>query len=129
MDKVVYNVKNRSSGMVIYRIPEDNIRREFAPGEVKKISFEELEKLPIEEKFSDMIKRVARSKDVTELREFSKGILLYVENYTRREKTKKQSNEDHHRYTDRCNRASAGRNGALSDVLRDDHLGNVLRTP
>lgn len=45
MDKVVYNVKNRSSGMVIYRIPEDNIRREFAPGEVKKISFEELEKL------------------------------------------------------------------------------------
>jgi len=45
MDKVFYNVKNRSAGMVVYRIPEDNIRREFAPGEVKKITFEELEKL------------------------------------------------------------------------------------
>ena len=60
---------------------------------VKRV-FEELEKLPIEEKFSDMIKRVARSKDVTELRELSKGILLYVENYTRREKNKKEPTHD-----------------------------------
>lgn len=41
----VYNVKNRSASMVVYRIPEDGIRREFAPGEIKKISFKELEKL------------------------------------------------------------------------------------
>ena len=41
----VYNVKNRSAGMVVYKIPEDGIRREFAPGETKKISFKELEKL------------------------------------------------------------------------------------
>jgi hypothetical protein len=40
-----YNVKNRSSSRVIYRIPELNIRREFMPGETKKISYEELEKL------------------------------------------------------------------------------------
>ena len=41
----IYNVKNRSASMVIYRIPEENIRREFAPGEVKKISLDELTKL------------------------------------------------------------------------------------
>lgn len=41
----IYNVKNRSASMVIYRIPEDNIRREFAPGEVKRISQDELTKL------------------------------------------------------------------------------------
>jgi hypothetical protein len=31
--------------MVVYKIPEDNIRREFAPGETKKIKYSELEKL------------------------------------------------------------------------------------
>lgn len=41
----IYIVKNRSDGMVVYSIPEKNIRREFSPGESKKISFEELEKL------------------------------------------------------------------------------------
>ena len=43
---VVYGVKNVSAGVVIYKIPEINIRREFMPGETKNgISFEELEKL------------------------------------------------------------------------------------
>ncbi len=40
-----FNVKNRSAGMVLYKIPEMNIRREFAPGEVKRASYDELEKL------------------------------------------------------------------------------------
>ena len=39
------NVKNRSASMVVYRIPEDGIRREFAPSETKKIKYSELEKL------------------------------------------------------------------------------------
>ena len=38
-------VKNRSASMVVYRIPEDGIRREFAPGESKRVRFSELEKL------------------------------------------------------------------------------------
>ena len=38
-------VKNRSASMVVYRIPEDGIRREFAPSETKKIAYSELEKL------------------------------------------------------------------------------------
>ena len=41
----MYNVKNRSSSMVYYRIPEANIQREFAPGEIKRITFGELEQL------------------------------------------------------------------------------------
>jgi hypothetical protein len=38
-------VKNRSFSRVGYTIPEDGIRREFAPGESKKIRYSELEKL------------------------------------------------------------------------------------
>ena len=41
----IYNVKNRSSSMVVYSVPELGARREFAPGETKKIPFIELEKL------------------------------------------------------------------------------------
>ena len=41
----MYIVKNRSASRVFYKIPEENIRREFNPGETKRISFEELEKL------------------------------------------------------------------------------------
>lgn len=41
----MYNVKNRSAGVATYKIPEMGVRRTFSPGEVKKISAEELEKL------------------------------------------------------------------------------------
>lgn len=44
-ENTVYNVKNRSSSEVVYRIPESNLRRSFAPGETKRIPFGELEKL------------------------------------------------------------------------------------
>jgi hypothetical protein len=39
------NVKNRSGSHVVYTIPEIGVRRSFAPGETKKITYEELEKL------------------------------------------------------------------------------------
>ena len=45
----MYNVKNRSSSVVVYRIPESNLRREFAPGETKRVPFGELEKLTYQE--------------------------------------------------------------------------------
>ena len=41
----LYIVKNRSASEVVYNIPEDNLRRSFAPGETKRISLEELQKL------------------------------------------------------------------------------------
>lgn len=37
-----YNVKNRSAGIVLYKIPEEGITRRFAPGETKRISYQEL---------------------------------------------------------------------------------------
>ena len=45
MEDKILNVKNRSASMVVYTIPEDNIRREFAPTETKRIHYSELEKL------------------------------------------------------------------------------------
>lgn len=43
--KKIYNVKNRSASVVVCRIPELGVRKEFAPGETMKMTFEELEKL------------------------------------------------------------------------------------
>lgn len=48
-------VKNRSTGTLVYRIPEDGIRREFAPGEVKKIDSKEFEKLAYQTGGRDLI--------------------------------------------------------------------------
>ena len=45
MENKVYNVTNRSNSLVIYSIPELNLRREFAPGETKRVGYDELEKL------------------------------------------------------------------------------------
>lgn len=45
MSKTTCLVKNRGASHVSYRIPEDGIRRSFAPGETKEISYQELEKL------------------------------------------------------------------------------------
>ena len=45
MSNQMCRVKNRGAGYVTYRIPEDGIRRSFAPHETKEISFQELEKL------------------------------------------------------------------------------------
>lgn len=42
---MMFNIKNRSAGVAGYTIPELGVRRSFAPGEVKQISVEELEKL------------------------------------------------------------------------------------
>lgn len=40
-----YIVKNRSASYVVYNLPERNLRREFAPGESRKLDFDELEAL------------------------------------------------------------------------------------
>jgi hypothetical protein len=48
-ENTMYNVKNRSSSVVVYRIPETGLRREFQPSEVKRIPFGELEKLTYQE--------------------------------------------------------------------------------
>ena len=49
MEKKVFEVLNRSSGTVAYYLPDLDITRSFEPGEIKRISFEELEKLSYQE--------------------------------------------------------------------------------
>lgn len=41
----ILKIKNRSASLAVYSIPEINVRREFAPGETKNITYGELEKL------------------------------------------------------------------------------------
>lgn len=38
-------VKNRSAGNVVYRVPDMGVRRDFTPGEVKIVDYEELRQL------------------------------------------------------------------------------------
>lgn len=45
MEEKIYTVKNRSASRVGYFVAEGNVRREFAPGETKRIPYAELEKL------------------------------------------------------------------------------------
>lgn len=45
MAKKTYRIKNRSASVVVYKIPEKGIRREFSPGEVKNITYDELVEL------------------------------------------------------------------------------------
>ena len=58
-----------------------------------KRTFEELATLPIEEVFSDNMKKIAASKDISELRDLAKNLLLYAENHTRREQPKAEPSE------------------------------------
>ena len=60
----IFRIKNRSAGMIVYRIPEDNIRREFAPGEVKSIPFSELEKLSFQAGGQMMMNNFLQVQDV-----------------------------------------------------------------
>jgi len=69
MDRnTIFTVKNRSGGSVIYSIKEDGIRREFHPGEEKRISFEELEKLSFQPGGRILIERYLQitDKEVTD---------------------------------------------------------------
>ena len=80
---VEYIVKNRSSNKVVYRIPELGIRREFMPGEAKKINRDELEKLSYRPGGTNLIANYLQISDVEAAVEFNAGRPLEPEyNYT-----------------------------------------------
>lgn len=62
-ETTMYNVKNRSSSVVTYRIPETNLRREFAPGETKRIPFGELEKLTYQQGGKELLENFLQIMD------------------------------------------------------------------
>ena len=53
-----------------------------------KRTFEELETLPLDDMFTDTIKKIVVRKDIFELRDLLKILILYTENHTRWEKPK-----------------------------------------
>lgn len=59
-----------------------------------KRTFEELAKLSVEEEFSNNLKKIAASKDVSELRILLKNLILYVESHTRQEKQKEDPSKE-----------------------------------
>ena len=64
----LYKVTNRSAGRVIYKIPEDGIRREFQPKEVKRLPYGELAKLTMQPGGRALMENylLIESEDVTE---------------------------------------------------------------
>ena len=69
------NVKNRGAGYVTYRIPDEGIRRSFAPGETKVITYEELEKLTFQPGGMAILANFLQVQDATAI----KSINLNVE--------------------------------------------------
>ena len=55
-----------------------------------KKTFEELGKLPLKQEFLENIKKVSMSKDVFELRNLLRNLILYLENHTKKEAIKKE---------------------------------------
>ena len=62
-DEKYIQVQNLSSGIVVYTIPEDNIRRVFRAHETKKISAEELRKLYYQSGGATLIQHFLSVKD------------------------------------------------------------------
>lgn len=60
----MYNVKNRSASMVIYKIPEMGIRRELIPGRTIQVSFDELQKLTFTPGGNEMLAQFLQVQEV-----------------------------------------------------------------
>lgn len=67
----ICNVKNRSGSHVVYSIPEAGVRRSFAPGETKKISYEELEKLTYQRGGMELLTRFLQIQDEATVHSFN----------------------------------------------------------
>ena len=60
---------------------------------VKRI-FEELSQFPIDSAFLDNMRKISKSKDVSELQNLMKLLILYAESYTLREKDLEEPSKD-----------------------------------
>jgi hypothetical protein len=67
----MYNVKNRGASTVVYRIPDDGIRREFQPGQTLRISSEELEKLTYQPGGIAILSQFLQIQDLEALQQFN----------------------------------------------------------
>ena len=65
------NVKNRGAGFVTYRIPDEGIRRSFAPGETKTVTYEELEKLTFQPGGMEILSNFLQVQDAEVIQKFN----------------------------------------------------------
>jgi hypothetical protein len=65
------NVKNRGAGFVTYRIPDEGIRRSFAPGETKTVSYDELEKLTFQPGGMEILSNFLQVQDIEVIKKFN----------------------------------------------------------
>ena len=65
------NVKNRGAGFVTYRIPDEGIRRSFAPGETKIVSYDELEKLTFQPGGMEILSNFLQVQDAEVIKKFN----------------------------------------------------------
>ena len=70
MEKIC-NVKNRSGSHVVYSIPEMGVRRSFAPGEIKKVTYEELERLTYQPGGMEILTRFLQIQDEATVNSFN----------------------------------------------------------
>lgn len=70
-NKKYFIVKNRSTSRVVYSIPSLNIRRQFAPGESMRISFDELRKFMFEPGAKSLLQNFLQVEAEEVLREFN----------------------------------------------------------
>ena len=59
-----------------------------------KRTFEELATLPLDDMFTDTVRKIVASKDIFELRELLKILILYTASHTRREKPKSEASDN-----------------------------------
>lgn len=69
MENKIVEVINRSSGKVLYKIPEMGVRREFYPKEVKKVSIAEIEAVCAQPGGRELIYNYLLIKDADAMRE------------------------------------------------------------
>ena len=70
----IYKVTNRSSSLVFYSIPEKNINRQFAAGETKQISYDELLSLSYQAGGPALIRNYLQIADAEGVAEFNGSV-------------------------------------------------------
>lgn len=72
MDKIA--VKNRSNSVVVYSIPEMGVRREYAPGETKRVMKDEIEALTYRAGGMNLLTRFLQVNDESVLQSISMSV-------------------------------------------------------
>lgn len=75
-------VQNLAGHIVVYKIPEDNIKRIFGPDEIKNIAYSELQKLHYQSGGAVLLQEFLAIKDKEVAEEFGVPTDLYEHEYS-----------------------------------------------